>query len=203
MSHLHRPTLVLNKSWLPFNIESAKEAITKLVARDAHVIDSNYIKYEWDEWVEMSMNDDKGPFIYSSRIRVKVPDVILLSKYNKIPKINVRLTRRNLFIRDKSTCQYSGKRLSMDEATIDHVMPRSKGGKSTWDNLVICDLDVNIKKGDRTPQEAGLFLKKTPKKPKWNLMYAKYVKKIPRSWEKFIHTDQWNEIGYWDVELID
>jgi len=86
---------------------------------------------------------------------------------------------------------------------IDHIIPRSKGGKNTWENLVICSLDVNVKKGNRTPQEAGLRLIKVPKKPVWNLMFAKYVKKIPRSWEKFIHTDQWNEIGYWDVELID
>ena len=203
MSNLFRPTLVLNKSWVPFTIETAKEAIIKLMSREAHVIDTNYIKYGWEEWVEKSMNEDTGPFIRSPRIRVKVPDVILLATYNKIPRINVKLTRRNLFIRDKCHCQYSGERLSLSEATIDHVIPRSKGGKNTWENLVICSLDVNVKKGNRTPQEAGLRLIKVPKKPVWNLMFAKYVKKIPRSWEKFIHTDQWNEIGYWDVELID
>lgn len=203
MDSLHLETLVLNKGWDAFNIETAKESIVKTFTGDANVLDENYVQYGWEDWLELSKMDNEGPFVRTSKIRIKVPRVIRLLKYNRIPKIEVKLTRRNLFIRDKLCCQYTNKKLSFKDATIDHVIPRSKGGKSTWDNMVICSLEINIKKGNRTPKEAGLTLIRQPKQPTWNLMFVKYVPKIPRIWEKYIHTDQWNEIGYWDVALID
>jgi len=201
---LYEPTLVLNKSWSAFNIETAKESIVRAFTGTAHIIDENYTKCDWNKWVKESQKyDDDENFIHTNKLKIRVPKVIVLSKYNRIPNIKVKLTRRNLLIRDKHRCQYTGKKVTMKNATIDHVFPKSRGGKTTWDNVVIASFEANIQKGNRTPEEAGLKLIREPRKPVWNLMYAKHISKIPKFWEKFINTDQWNEIGYWDVELID
>jgi 5-methylcytosine-specific restriction endonuclease McrA len=206
---LNHPTLVLNKGWMPLTIETARESLIKAFTGSAKIVDENYIQYNWEEWSEISeyeyedsKEDDK--FILTANYqKIKIPEVIVLLNYNRLPNVKVKLTRRNLLIRDKFTCQYTGQKLSMSDATIDHVVPRTQGGLTTWDNVVICSFEANVKKGGRTPEEAGLTLKTVPRKPSWSLMFAKYVTRIPKSWEKFIKTDKWNEIGYWDVELVD
>lgn len=202
---LNRPTLILNKSWFPLTVSTAKEAIIKLFQGTAKVIDENYMQYTWGEWVDKSNEDDLDDekYIHSAMMKIRIPEVVLLNKYNQIPKVKIKLTRRNLLIRDKFRCCYTGKRLTLKDATMDHVIPKSKGGKTCWTNLVIASFEANVKKGNRTPKEAGMKLIKQPKKPVWNLLFAKYVTRIPKVWQKFIYTDQWNEIGYWDVELID
>ena len=207
---LNHPTLVLNKSWEPLTIETARDSIIKTFTGSAKIVDENYIQYDWEEWSEMSKyeyedgdNDDDKFILTADFQKIKIPEVIVLLNYNRLPDVKVKLTRRNFLIRDKFTCQYTGQKLSMSDATIDHVIPRTQGGLTTWDNVVICSFDANVKKGGRTPEQAGLKLKKVPRKPAWSLMFAKYVTRVPASWEKFIKTDKWNEIGYWDVELID
>jgi len=196
-------TLVLNKSWAALTIDTAKESIIKAFTGVANAVDENYIQYNWDEWLERSQSTDKGYFIYTSTKKVEIPKIIVLLKYNKIPKIKVKLTRRNLLIRDNYTCQYTGKKVTMKDATVDHVLPKSRGGKTVWDNVVTACFEINIKKGNKTPEESGLQLSSKPKKPIWSLKYTKHISKIYKIWKKFIDTDQWNEIGYWDVELVD
>lgn len=198
-------TLVLNKSWTALTVSTIKDGIIKLFQGSAKALDENYNQYNWDEWLEMSKKDDSDDdkFVRSAMMKIKIPHVIVLQEYNKIPKIKIKLTRRNLFIRDKGKCSYTGKRLTLKEATQDHVIPKSRGGKTCWTNLVLCSFDANIKKGNRTPEEAGIKLIKQPQKPVWNLLFAHHVTRVPKIWEKYVETNQWNEIGYWDVELID
>lgn len=190
---INLPTLVLNKGWTPISIMPVKKAITKVVSDLAQILDpETYILYSFEEWMLLPVNDEDR-FIQTSHSKVKVPEIVVLSDYDRFPKREVKLTRRNLLIRDNFTCQYTGKKINMEEATMDHVVPRSRGGGSTWDNLVMCCLEVNSKKADRTPVEAGLVLLKKPEKPKWNPIYARFAKlaaeNVPESWKKFINVE--------------
>lgn len=190
---INLPTLVLNKGWTPISIMPVKKAVTKVMSELAQILDPDtYTTHSFEEWMFFPVKDGDS-FIQTSHSRVRVPEIIVLSEYDRLPQREVKLTRRNLLIRDNYTCQYSGKRINLDTATMDHVLPRSKGGGSTWENLVMCCLDVNSKKADRTPDEAGLNLLKKPSKPKWNPIYARFARlastSIPDSWGKFIKSD--------------
>ena len=101
---------------------------------------------------------------------------------------SIKLTKRNIYIRDKYRCQYTGKQLKFNEANIDHVVPKAKGGKNTWDNLVVCSKDINSIKGDKTNEEAGLKLIKKPTKPSTDSPYKLFDTRfnMPESWSKFI-----------------
>lgn len=94
-----------------------------------------------------------------------LPSALVLSTHVDIPYYNIRATRKNIFRRDGLVCQYTGEKLSMKEATIDHILPQSRGGKNTWSNMVTCERRLNQRKGDRTPKEANLKLIREPKKP--------------------------------------
>lgn len=186
MSSLNRKVLVLNKVWLPIRIISAQRAFKLIFAGKSSAIDSEtYYAYNWEDWVKQPIKE--GDYTISSpNFVVKVPEVIVLSHYDKVYKKNVKLTKRNIYIRDKYKCQYTGKQVSQSESDIDHVIPRSQGGKNTWDNMVVCSKDVNRRKGDKTPEQAGLKLIKKPKKPKYDGLLIDPKMNIPESWNKFI-----------------
>jgi 5-methylcytosine-specific restriction endonuclease McrA len=167
-SSITMPTLVLNKSWTPVSICTAKKAIAKTMLGLAQILDpESYILYNFEDWMTLPVREGER-IIRTSRTEIRVPEIVVLSEYERLPQREVKLTRRNLLVRDNYTCQYTGRRISMDTGTIDHVIPRSRGGLSTWDNLVMCCLEVNAKKADRTPDEAGLKLLKKPERPKWS-----------------------------------
>lgn len=210
-SVLNSPTLVLNKHWKAIRIEPVKDALTKAFTGSAKLMDEDTCNiYDWDTWYNQfsfdfddDVNDFGYEFIRASSSLIRIPRIIVLSTYNKIPHTRIKLTRRNLLIRDKFTCMYTGKRLTSRTATMDHVVPKSRGGKTVWSNIVICSLEANVKKGNRTLAESGFHLRTEPKEPKWHPLYSYVIKERPKCWDKFINTDQWNEIGYWDVELVD
>jgi len=122
----------------------------------------------------------------SCGLEVRGPDVIRLVNYYEVPELEIRLTRRNLMLRDNSTCQYCNKKVSSSNFSIDHVMPKSRGGKGSWENLVVACLKCNITKRDRTPKEAGFVLISKPSKPKWYPLTARFSVQIPPSWNKFL-----------------
>ena len=122
----------------------------------------------------------------SRGVQVRGPEVIRLTNYNDIPDLEIRLTRRNLLLRDNFTCQYCGKRVSASNFTVDHVMPRSRGGGGSWENFVVACFKCNVAKRDRTPKEAGLVLRTTPSKPKWYPLTTRFAFKTPGSWTKFL-----------------
>ncbi len=185
MGMLQKPVLILNKVWIPIRIKDVQKAITLLCRDRACVVNTeNYELYNWKEWYNQKVNDGE-PYIQSVKKKVKVPDIILLSRYNKIPKEAPRLTKKNIFIRDGHRCQYSGEKINPSNADIDHVIPKSKGGKTVWTNLVVSSKNINRKKGDRTPEEAGLKLKRKPTKPTHHLL-AVSEEDIPNTWKKFI-----------------
>jgi len=192
---LQRPTLVLNRSWQPVNVATVARALALLWNSSARVVDpSTYQLYEWSDWSRLQPDDDQ-PFIRSVSSRLRVPEVIVLMTYDRMPQGTVALSRRNIFRRDQYTCQYCGRKPGSEELTIDHIDPRSRGGETTWLNCVLACVSCNTHKRDRTPKEAGMHLIRKPKKPHWLPIYAKMVPLRIESWSKFISE------AYWNVEL--
>ena len=124
--------------------------------------------------------------------------MIQLIHYSRLPSCEVRFNRRNIFVRDRSRCQYCGKVKPQRDLNLDHVMPQSRGGKSTWDNVVCACIRCNTKKGNRTPDEAGMRLIRAPKKPAGHpLLRARWMGRFPEEWRTFL------DEAYWNVELED
>ncbi len=186
MSALNKQILVLNKMWMPIRIIPAYRALTLIFAGKASAIDINYYAYNWKDWSERKISDNPYGTILTSSDVVEIPEIIVLSRYDKVFRKDTRLTKRNIYIRDGYKCQYTGMRIKESEADIDHVIPRSKGGKNTWENMVVCMKDINRMKADRTPEQAGLMLIKKPSKPNADRLLIDPKIRVPDSWSKFI-----------------
>jgi 5-methylcytosine-specific restriction endonuclease McrA len=191
---LNRPALVLNRNWQPVNVSTVARALVLLWNDAARVVDpADYQLYDWEHWAKLRPRDDEQ-FIQAVRFRLRVPEVITLSHYDRLPSVAVAFSRRNIFKRDHYTCQYCGRQPGSEELTIDHVVPRSHGGQSRWDNCVLACVACNHRKADRTPQQAKMRLRTAPVQPKWNPVYSAHAVRI-KSWSKFISE------AYWNVEL--
>jgi 5-methylcytosine-specific restriction endonuclease McrA len=155
--------LVLNRSYLPIHITSVRRAFALIYRDVARAVNEEYQTFDFDAWHRI----DGEPAIGTARGPIRVPRVILLVTYDRIPKRQIRYSRVNVFARDKYTCQYCGARPPRSELNLDHVVPRSMGGKTTWDNVVTSCVDCNRRKGGRTPQQARLSLIRKPARPRW------------------------------------
>lgn len=194
-SVLQRPTLVLNRNWQPVNVATVSRALVMLWNESARVVDPHdYQTYDWADWSRLAPSGDE-PFIQAVRSRMRVPEVVALSDYDRLPSAAVSFSRRNIFKRDHYTCQYCGVQPGSEELTIDHVVPRAQGGISSWTNCVLACVTCNKRKADRTPQQAGLRLRKPPIRPTWKPLYASPSVRIA-SWSKFVSE------AYWNVELM-
>jgi 5-methylcytosine-specific restriction endonuclease McrA len=141
---LNRLVLVINASYEPINICSARRALT-LVLKGAAV-----------------MQEVSAYVVHTSKIALPVPSVVRLQQYRRVPRPNRSVSRKGILFRDGNTCQYCKLKFVPAKLTLDHVIPRSRAGESTWDNLVAACFACNNRKGDRTPQEAGMPLAKQP-----------------------------------------
>jgi 5-methylcytosine-specific restriction endonuclease McrA len=194
MKVLHRPTLVLNRNWQPVNVTTVARALVLVWNESARVVDTDSFQlYDWSDWARLQPRDGEL-FIQAVTMRLKVPEVVALSGYDRLPTASVSFSRRNIFKRDHYACQYCGMQPGTDELTIDHVNPRSRGGASTWENCVLACVSCNKKKADRTPDEAHMRLKHKPVRPDWRPLYAAHDVRIA-SWGKFLSE------AYWNVEL--
>jgi 5-methylcytosine-specific restriction endonuclease McrA len=188
---LQRPTLVLNRNWQPVNVATVERALTMLWNESARVVDPHdYQMYTWADWSQLTPIEGE-PFIQAIRMRLRVPEVITLTDYDRLPAAAVSFSRRNIFKRDHYTCQYCGVQPGSEELTIDHVVPRAQGGTSTWTNCVLACVACNKRKADRTPDQAGLRLRKQPVRPNWKPLYASPGVRIA-SWSKFVSEAYWN-----------
>ncbi len=191
---LQRPTLVLNRNWQPVNVATVARALVLLWNESARVVDpADYQTFDWNDWSELRP-DNGDAFVQAIRFRIRVPEVITLTEYDRLPTASVTFSRRNIFKRDKFVCQYCGEQPGTDALTIDHVVPRAQGGESRWDNCVLACIDCNHRKADRTPDQASMTLRRQPVRPKWKPLYAAHDMRI-ESWSKFISE------AYWNVEL--
>ena len=193
-SVLERPTLVLNRNWQPVGVATVAKTLTKVWNETARIVDPvDYQQYSWQGWSQLRPESD-DLFIQTNRFQLRVPEVITLTKYDRLPANAVTFSRRNVFKRDKFMCQYCGAQPGSEELTIDHVLPRAQGGTSTWANCVLACIDCNSRKADRTPQQARMPLRSPPVRPKWKPVYASRGIRI-ESWSRFISE------SYWNVEL--
>jgi 5-methylcytosine-specific restriction endonuclease McrA len=161
---------------------------------NARVVDpQDYRLYTWADWAELIPRRDEM-FIQAVRMRLRVPEVVALTKYDRLPTNAVTFSRRNIYKRDRYTCQYCDAQPGTEELTVDHVNPRAKGGISTWENCVLACVGCNKRKADRTPEQAGMPLRKVPVRPMWRPLYATRDVRID-SWSRFVSE------AYWNVEL--
>ena len=205
-SALNSSVLVLNKYYMAIQVTSARRAFSLLIKDFAEVVsleDESYSTYNFTSWVELSKVKESFPeglsgweWVKTVSFDIRVPKIIRLLFYDKLPRQTVKFNRKNLFARDENRCQYCGKRFSTSQLSLDHVIPRSRGGTSNWHNIVCCCHKCNVRKGGRSPEEAGLKLIKRPVKPKRNPFIQ-----IGLSSDKFRSWQQFLDNAYWTVEL--
>ena len=167
---LNKPTvLVLNRNWQAIHVKTPAEAFCMISSGAATALDVQgddaIVPVKWDAWLKLPVREQDNA-VNTPRGQVRVPTVIVAANYARAPLRRPRLNRRNLWERDGGVCQYTGKKLSPHEGNIDHVVPRSRGGATSWDNCVLAHREVNSRKADRLPQEAGLQLRKQPVVPR-------------------------------------
>ena len=163
-----RCVLILNKNWVPINTTTPKDSFSMMYcdhARGVLIEDNSITPLKWNDWINLKLKDQDRK-IKTVRGYYKIPSVIVLTRYDKIPKQMASFTQKNLWYRDNFTCQYTGKKLTKLTGNIDHVIPKSRGGKTSWENCVLAHKSINAIKADKSLEEVGLKLFKTPSPPK-------------------------------------
>lgn len=198
---LNQQVLVLNRLWQAVNVCSVRRALSLLFEGHAQVVcgdqDGDFKTYSFTQWCDISRtrpHDDDS--IGTISFRIRVPRVILLMVFDRLPKKEVKFTRHNIFERDKNICQYCGDTFERRDLNLDHVVPRDRGGPTTWENIVCSCIPCNTRKANRTPSEAGMRLIRKPKRPKWRpFVQVSFGAPVHDSWKHFL------DIAYWNVEL--
>ena len=209
VSALHASVLVLNRQYMAIHVIDVRRAFTLLLrelAEVIHIEDGQYANYDFNSWRDLSTlraqfpeeveADPHADWVRSINFQIQAPRILRLLHYDRVPRQRVRLNRRNLFARDGGKCQYCNKTFPTSELSIDHVVPSCRGGETTWENVVCACVRCNVRKGGRTPDEAGMKLAKKPVRPKRSPLLAiklgnpKYV-----SWKTFV------DAAYWSVDL--
>ena len=171
--------LVLNRNWQAINIRTPQDAFCQMATNVATALDIELgdsapaeaaraealRPVKWDEWITLPVREHDA-FVRTARGAIRVPTVIVAVNYARVPKKRPKLSAKNIRERDGNRCQYTGVLLHPDEGSLDHVVPRSRGGVDSWENLVWSAKDVNQRKADRLPHEAGLKLLAVPRAPK-------------------------------------
>ena len=195
---LSSSVLVLNKSFLPVHVTSLKRALILFYQGIARAVDENYGTYTFESWRDVVINRNDHAIGLVDRL-IRAPRVIILINYDKLPKRYIKFSRANIFLRDKNRCQYCGKEFKKSELNLDHVIPRTKGGISTWENVVCSCIPCNRIKGGSTPEEAGMKLVRKPKKPEWSPYYhISFANVMYKEWMPFLNLV---DNAYWHVEL--
>jgi 5-methylcytosine-specific restriction endonuclease McrA len=190
---LEGSVLVLNRSWVAVHIAPVRRALTLLYIDAARVVHPHdYSLHTFESWVTLSQNGLGGRYLHTPRTRIRVPEVVLLNVFNGFVRREVRLSRQGIVERDRHTCQYCGAELPRTKLTLDHVLPQSRGGIESWENLVLACLPCNVRKGNRTPEEAKMPLLKKPSKPAWLPQMGRRVPDDQLAvWRRFVDAKQW------------
>lgn len=201
---LSSSVLVLNRLYMAVRVVNVRRAISLLYRNLAEVVsveDGVYLSYDFDNWIEVSefksrFEPERHDWLHTVRFQIAVPRIVRLLGYDKLPRVQVKLNRRNLFARDQNRCQYCGRRHPPSELSIDHVVPRSQGGGTSWENLVCACTRCNVRKGGRTPQQANMTLVAVPRRPARSpVLTVKLSDSKYASWKQFL------DYAYWNVEL--
>jgi len=198
---INTAVLVLNRHYQPIHVTNVKRAFSLLYLGVARVVDPEFKTFDFESWAQLSAEVAGGDVIRTVNRAIRIPRVIVLQIYDRIPKTKVRFSRHNIYTRDNNTCQYCGRQLARAELNLDHVVPRSRGGRTTWDNVVCCCVDCNIAKGARTMEQAGLKLLKVPTRPRWTPTFRAGADRVRyRDWLPFLDLPN---ASYWYAELVE
>jgi hypothetical protein len=186
--------LVLNRHWQAIDVKSPAETFSMLVNGSATALDikadEELRPVTWEEWMSLPVRE--GDYAVGTvRGGIRVPTVIVLARFDKVPKRRPKFCARAIWERDAGTCQYTGRKLRPSEGNIDHIIPRSRGGKTSWENCVLADKRVNSRKGNRLPEEVGLRLLRAPTAPKevpMSTLIRNHYR--VREWDIFIGKDE-------------
>lgn len=197
---LDQQVLVLNRLWQAVNVCSVRRALTLLFEGNAQVVcgddEGEFKTFSFSQWRDIPGQFREDDTVATVSFRIRVPRVILLMVFDRLPKKEVKFTRHNIFERDKNTCQFCGRVFDRKDLNLDHVMPRDRGGPTSWENIVCSCIPCNTRKANRTPAEAGIRLIRKPKRPKWRpFVQVSFGAPIHESWKHFL------DIAYWNVEL--
>jgi len=194
---LNTSVLVLNRHFLAVRMVTARRAFILLFREAAEVIDldgGQFSNHDFASWCELSQlrateKRSQDDWVRSVQFEIQLPRIIRLVRFDRHLASHVRLNRRNLFARDGHRCQYCGQTFPANRLSLDHVIPRSRGGGTTWDNVVASCVRCNTKKGGRTPHEARMDLKQRPTRPSQNpLLTMKLDNPKFASWKTFVPT---------------
>jgi len=181
---LQSKVLVLNRSYLPVHITSLRRALTLLYCELALAVDKEYRTFDFASWMGLEPTGDSLGLVSRA---MRVPRVILLRTFDRVPRREVRFSRFNVYARDRGQCQYCGRRFPRGELNLDHVVPRSRGGASAWENVVCSCVACNRMKGNRTPGEAGMRLVRAPYRPQWTpFVVETYRQRRHQDWLPFL-----------------
>lgn len=167
---LNKPiVLVLNRNWQPINVRSPQEALCQMATGVATALDiegDQHIRpVKWEEWITLPVRPQDHA-VQTVHRSIRIPAVIVAVNFARVPMKRPKLSSKSIRERDGNRCQYTGRQLRPEEGSLDHVLPRSRGGRDTWENLVWASKEVNARKGNRLPHEAGLKLLKMPRSPR-------------------------------------
>jgi 5-methylcytosine-specific restriction endonuclease McrA len=194
---LDRSVLVLNSLYQAVQITGVRRAFQLFCGGRARALSGDFVSYSFENWCALPIEPGHDVIRTPTR-HIRVPPVIQLVYYDRLPRREVRFTRRNVFYRDKNRCQYCRRLFLQRDLNLDHVMPISRGGGSGWDNVVTACIPCNSRKGDRTPAEAGMRLMRRPKKPAGHpVLRANWLRSFREEWKAFL------DEAYWNVELGD
>jgi 5-methylcytosine-specific restriction endonuclease McrA len=197
---LDSSVLVLNRVYQPMHVTSVRRAVTLLYQGVARALDEQFRLFDFESWaaVAAAVSDEA---IHTPTRAIRVPRVVVLVAHTHLPRQRVRFSRLNVYARDESTCQYCGRRLPRSELNLDHVLPRSRGGSTSWENVVCSCVACNLRKGGRTPEESGMRLLRAPARPRWTAVFRNATRRaIYREWRPFLGL---LDAAYWNVELRD
>ena len=187
--------LVLNRLFQAIQVTTVRKAFCLLYKGNVKAVNPDYSTCDWQDWVDVPPQPDEDTIV-TPGFSIRIPRVILLVDFDRLPRHEVRFTRKNIFYRDRSRCQYCGKRFQARDLNLDHVVPLSRGGKSTWENVVCCCIACNSRKGGHTPEEASMRLIHLPARPRWHpLVRVSFASGQHPVWRNFL------DIAYWNAEL--
>ena len=189
--------LVLNSLYQAVQITGTHRAFRLFYAGRARALSPDFTPYDFDNWCDLPVGIDDDMIRTPTR-RIRIPRVIQLVYYDRVPHREVRFTRRNIFFRDRNRCQYCGEVFVQRDLNLDHVVPLSRGGHSEWANVVTACVPCNSKKGSHLPAEVGIRLIRRPKKPAGHpILRSPWIRQFHEEWRTFL------DEAYWNVELSD
>ncbi|AKU91274.1 HNH endonuclease [Vulgatibacter incomptus] len=191
--------LVLNRLFQPIQVTTVRRAFSLLYQGIAQAIDEEFRLFDFSSWASLAAEIGSDSIGTPTR-RIRVPRVVVLTAFDRFPRTRVRFSRHNIYLRDDNTCQYCGRRLPRSELNLDHVKPRSHGGCTSWENVVCSCIPCNLKKANRTPDQAGMRLLNEPIRPKWSPLFRPPGRGGPghSAWRPFLSMV---DASYWNTEL--